>query len=80
MKTTNAIIAAAFIAAAALGTVASAAEGNYYPGAGGSTGAIHGPGIDRFTTQGINPVSPRPMRDNHTIDSGDYYQGVDRNR
>lgn len=80
MKTTNTIFTVAFIAAAALGTAASAAEGEYYPGAGGSTGAAHMPGVDLFTTQGINPVLPRPMTDSRTIDSGDYYEGVARNR
>ena len=80
MKTTNTIFTVAFIAAAALGTAASAAEGEYYPGAGGATGAAHMPGVDLFTTQGINPVLPRPMTDSRTIDSGDYYEGVSRNR
>nr|CAD6606320.1 hypothetical protein RTCK_01829 [Rhizobium sp. TCK] len=80
MKTTNTTLAVAFIATAAIGTAASAAEGEYYPGAGGSTGAAHMPGVDLFTTQGINPVLPRPMTDRRTIDSGDYYEGVDRNR
>ncbi|CAD7052189.1 hypothetical protein RHAB21_04411 [Pseudorhizobium halotolerans] len=80
MKIKNTIFAVAFIAAAALGTAASAAEGEYYPGAGGSTGAAHTPGVDFFRTQGINPVLPRPMTDSRTIDSGDYYEGVVRNR
>ena len=80
MRTTKTIFAAAFIAAAALGTAASAAEGEYYPGAGGSTGAAHILGVDLLTTQGITKVLPRPMTDNHTIDSGDYYRDVHRNR
>jgi hypothetical protein len=80
MKTTNTILAAAFIAAAALGTAASAAEGDYYFGAGGSSRAIQAPGIDLFTTQGVNAALPRVMTDSRSIDSGDYYEFVSRNR
>ncbi|MDY6962948.1 MAG: hypothetical protein SV862_13725 [Pseudomonadota bacterium] len=77
MKTTYTILAAALMASAAFATAASAAEGEYYSGAGA---AAHAPGVDLVTTHSTNAFLPRAMTGSETIDSGDYFAGSDRHR
>ncbi len=77
MKTAYTIFAAALVTSAAFATTASAAEGEYYQGTGGTARAA---GVDFVTTQSIGPVSPRLTTETDMIDSGDYYEGVSRHR
>ncbi|MCJ8519985.1 vancomycin resistance protein YoaR [Pseudorhizobium tarimense] len=77
MKNRHIIFAAALAASAGLATATSAAEGEYYRGAGATART---PGVDFLRNRSINPILPRLMTDTKTIDSGDYSDGVDRNR
>jgi hypothetical protein len=75
MTITMTTLAAAFVAA--LASAASAAEGEYYEGAGSAASRIL---TDSLMTGSIGLPAPRHVPVAPTVDSGDFYPGVERNR
>lgn len=77
MTITMNTLAAALVAAMSIGTAASAAEGEYYEGAGSATTRFH---ADPLMTGSIGSPTPRHMPTHSTVDRGDYYPGASRDQ
>lgn len=76
MNTVTKTLATALLASMAFAGAAHAAEGEYYEGIG--TSSTHR--LGSLTARSIQPATPLAVSPGMVIDSGDYYQGGNRNR